>query len=111
MAVSNPRFPHHCTITRPGASDPSKDEGESIVIYDGICRSYDVQTTSDKGDVVVSNRKLALPQKQDEWTEETIPQEGDVIVVNKFGFTEEGIVVDRMPGNLGTHLLWKYGRN
>lgn len=111
MAVSNPRFPHHCTITRPGASDPSKDEGKSIVIYDGICRSYDVQTTSDKGDVVVSNRKLALPQKQDEWTEETIPQEGDEVVVDKFGFKEEGKVIDRMPGNLGTHILWKYGRN
>lgn len=111
MPVSNPRYPHTCKITRIDADNPRSDSDEGIVIYEGICRSFDVQTTSDKGEVVTSNRKLALPQKQDEWTEETIPQEGDVIVVQKFGFTEQGIVIDRMPTNLGTHILWKYGRN
>ncbi len=111
MAVKNPRYPHTCVITRLGNSSPRADQGEGTIIYEGICRSYDVQTTSDSGEVVTSNRKLALPQKQDEWTEETIPQEGDIVVVSKFGFTEKGIVVDKMPTNLGTHILWKYGRN
>lgn len=113
MAINNPRFPHTCKITRPGAPDPSQDEDEvsEVVIYEGECRSFDFQTTSDKGDIVTSNRKLALPQKQDEWNENTIPQEGDRIIVDKFGYKEYGIVVDKMPSNLGTHILWKYGRN
>lgn len=111
MPVDNPRFPHHCTITRPPKHNALKPEKGGSVIYDGVCRSFDIHTTSDRGEVITSARKLALPVKQDEWTEETIPQEGDTVVVEKFGYEEEGLIVDRMPGNLGTHLLWKYGRN
>ena len=54
---------------------------------------------------------LALPLKQDEWTEETIPLEGDRIELQRFGYKEYGIVVDKRPSNLGTHILWKYARN
>lgn len=111
MPVSNPRFPHHCTIIRHGKHNPLLKENEDIVVYDGVCRSFDVHTTSGNGEVITSERKLALPTKQDEWDEETIPREGDKVVVHKFGFTEYGLVVDRMPGNLGTHILWRYGRN
>lgn len=112
MAVSNPRFPHKCQIIRPTKSDdPMSDEEEGTVLYDGICRGFDKLTTSVSGEVISSYRGLALPLKQDEWTEDTIPQEGDRIVLDKGSFTEYGEVVDRMPGNLGTHLLWKYVRN
>lgn len=88
------------------------DDVVSTVIYEGVCRSYDHNTTSDKGDVVVSNRKLALPLKKDCWmVRGVIPQEGDVVVVDKGVYEEYGVVTDKMPGNLGTTILWKYVRN
>lgn len=81
------------------------------VVYEGECRSFNRDTISDNGDVVASYRTLALPLKQDEWTEETIPAEGDRIEVQRIGYTEYGTVLDKRPSNLGTHILWKYVRN
>lgn len=81
------------------------------VIYEGICRSDNRDTISDNGDVIASYRTLALPLKQDEWTEETVPQEGDKIELQRFGYKEYGLVIDLRPSNLGTHILWKYVRN
>lgn len=110
----NPRFPHHCTISRiVDDGDPMTDETESVVIYDGECRSFDVQTTTEKGEVLTSTRKLSLPVKQGEWggASRPIPQEGDSVVVDKGSYTEYGVVIDKMPSNLGTHILWRYGRN
>lgn len=134
--VKNPRFPHWCRIVRypetepmedqPNVfdDDPMADEGspapvieeevpdKSItIIYEGVCRSDNRDTISDNGDVVTSYRTLALPLKQDEWTEETIPQEGDRIELRRTGYEEYGQVIDRRPSNLGTHILWKYVRN
>lgn len=83
----------------------------ATVIYDGICRSDNRDTISDNGDVIASYRTLALPFKQDEWTEKTIPQEGDRIELRRFGYEEYGLVIDIRPSNLGTHILWKYVRN
>ena len=80
-------------------------------IYSGKCRSYNRETVADNGDVVTSYRGLAWPIKQDEWDEETIPIEGDEIVVERKGYKEYGVVVDKTPGNFGTHLIWKYARN
>lgn len=136
--IKNPRFPHTCRIIRYGndnpmidqadIDDPMLDETEQtsaneqnsdeevqvqggIVIYEGVCRSDNKAVTSDNGDYNVSYRTLALPLKQDEWTEETIPVEGDRIELQRFGYKEYGIVVDKRPSNLGTHILWKYARN
>ena len=139
--IKNPRFPHTCRIIRYGNDnpmidqadiddDPMQDEtedaqsgdnlnGETVehtteggtVIYEGICRSNNKAVTSDNGEYNVSYRTLALPLKQDEWTEETIPVEGDRIELQRFGYKEYGIVVDKRPSNLGTHILWKYARN
>ena len=81
------------------------------VMYEGICRSDNRDTISDNGDVIASYRTLALPLKQDEWTEGTIPQEGDRIELQRFGYMEYGLVIDLRPSNLGTHILWKYVRN
>ena len=81
------------------------------VIYEGICRSDNRDTISDNGDVIASYRTLALPLKQDEWTEENVPQEGDKIELQRFGYKEYGLVIDKRPSNLGTHILWKYVRN
>lgn len=114
--VNNPRFPHYCRILRHTETGPMEDESYSDsssyrVVYDGVCRSDNRDTISDNGDVIASYRTLALPLKQDEWTEYTIPQEGDRIELQRFGYEEYGQVIDRRPGNLGTHILWKYVRN
>ena len=113
----------------PMADDPLADEtdetdGESLdgetaenttqgvtVVYEGVCRSDNRNTISDNGEVIASYRTLALPLKQDEWTEETIPIEGDKIELQRFGYKEYGLVIDKRPSNLGTHILWKYVRN
>lgn len=113
----------------PMADDPLADEkdetdGESLdgetaenttqgvtVVYEGVCRSDNRDTISDNGDVIASYRTLALPLKQDEWTEGTIPMEGDKIELQRFGYKEYGLVIDKRPSNLGTHILWKYVRN
>lgn len=81
------------------------------VVYEGVCRSDNRDTISDNGDVIASYRTLALPLKQDEWTEENIPLEGDRIELQRFGYKEYGLVIDLRPSNLGTHILWKYVRN
>lgn len=136
--VKNPRYPHTCVIYRSCVTDPMEDSeplstndpmeddfgsGETTgeesvqekpknkVIYKGKCRSYNRDTVSDNGDVISSYRGLALPVEQDEWTEDTIPLEGDSIIVYRKGFKECGVVTDKRPGNLGTHLIWKYARN
>lgn len=97
-------------------TDGDTDQGTDLpdgatVIYEGICRSDNRDTISDNGDVIASYRTLALPLKQDEWTEETIPMEGDKIELQRFGYKEYGLVIDKRPSNLGTHILWKYVRN
>ena len=136
--VKNPRYPHTCVIYRSCVTDPMEDSeplstndpmeddfgsGETTgeesvqgkpknkVIYKGKCRSYNRDTVSDNGDVISSYRGLALPVEQDEWTEDTIPLEGDSIIVYRKGFKECGVVTDKRPGNLGTHLICKYVRN
>lgn len=117
--ISNPRFPHVCKIYRTVvaatdvAEDPDVDEGDTEqtseeVCYEGKCRSYDHDTTSDRGDVITQVRILALPLKQDEWTESTIPHKGDRVEVSKISFKEWGTVIDVRPNNLGTNVLWRY---
>lgn len=130
----NPRFPHTCRIIRYADTDPmedqpdvdnpmadeidggthdsNKEEGVTL-IYEGKCRAYDKNTTSDKGEVITSYRGLALPLKRDDWESLGFaPQEGDRIVVDRGGYTEYGVVIDKNPANFGgTHLIWKYVRN
>ena len=101
-----------CRILRYADTDPMQDQPEeAVVLFEGVCRSFNRDTVSDNGDVITSYRTLALPLKQDEWTEETMPLEGDKVEVIKNGFKEYGQVIDKRPGNLGTHILWKYVRN
>ena len=119
--IDNPEFPHTCRIIRYRSDSPMQDEplfgeaeedaGTETVIYEGPCRGFNRDTVADNGDVNTSYRMLSLPVKQQQWTEETIPLEGDKIELRKFGHTEYGRVVDKRPGNLGTHIMWKYVRN
>jgi len=100
--------------------NPTQEENvstsQTIVIYEGECRSYKINTTSDKGEVVTSQRGLALPLNQDAWDAlGIVPQEGDEIVVEHgTTFKEYGRVVDKNIATAsfaGTHLVWRYGRN
>lgn len=94
------------------SEEQSEEQSQDVtVLYEGVCRGYNRDTTSDNGDVNASYRYLALPLKQDEWTDQTIPREGDKVVLHKFGYTEYGQIIDIRPSNLGTHILWKYVRN
>lgn len=99
------------------SEEKDSNEGcKTTVIYEGECRSYALHTTSDKGEVVTSERGLALPLNQDGWDERGLaPQEGDeVIVVHGVTHKEYGHVIDKKPATAsfaGTHVTWRYGRN
>ena len=87
------------------------DEEGTLLLYEGKCRGYKRLTTSASGEVISSYRGLALPLKRDEWSYSSVPREGDKVILDTGSFIEYGEVVDRMPGNIGTHLLWRYVRN
>ena len=100
--------------------DANQEETEggsqTIVIYEGQCRSYKINTTSDKGVVITSQRGLALPLNQDEWDSlGLVPKEGDeIVVVHGETFKEYGRVVDKNVATASfavTHLIWSYDRN
>lgn len=86
---------------------------EEVLIYEGECRAYDKNTTSDKGEIISSYRGLSLPVTREGWIEMGVaPMEGDRVVVDRGGYEEYGSVIDKNPSNFGgTHLVWKYGRN
>jgi len=96
-----------------GEPDGEQEEAEETLIYEGECRAYDKNTTSDKGEVITSYRGLSIPVTREGWTEiGVVPMEGDKVVVNRGGYEEYGLVIDKNPANFGgTHLIWKYGRN
>lgn len=125
----NERFPHWCRIVRKSTEDPMEDESDfsplscssplpddGEVIYEGRCRSYKINTTSDKGDVITSQRGLSLPLNQEGWDMlGSVPCEGDeVVVVHSPRFREYGRVIDKNVATAsfaGTHLVWRYVRN
>lgn len=90
-----------------------ENESQSQVIYEGPCRSYARNTTSDKGEVITSYRGLSLPVTEKDWTAlGVVPQEGDELVVDRGAYKEYGRIIDRNTANFhGTHLTWHYGRN
>ena len=85
----------------------------TTTIYEGVCRSYEKNTTSDRGEIITSYRGLALPMTQDDWLElGVVPEEGDEVAVDRGAYKEYGRVIDKNPANFhGTHLTWRYGRN
>jgi len=118
MADSEPTSGTGGDETQDPAQEEPTQEGEEVkegdsVIYEGKCRAYDKHTTSDKGEVITSYRALALPLTRDDWQKlGVVPRAGDIIVVDRGGYTEYGFVLDSNPANFGgTHLIWKYGRN
>lgn len=108
----NPRFPHSCRITRVVNAGPMVDDGDTLLVYEGCCRVYDKNTTSDRGEVITSNRGLSIPLTRDDWQRlGIVPLEGDYLSIDRGGYVESGIVIDKNPGNFGgTHLVWNYDR-
>lgn len=105
--MNNPRFPHHCTVTRTTDVRGGSSSGE--VLYDGTCRSYGRLSTSTSGDVITSVRVIAIPVNRDGWT--VTPDTGDTLEVTILDRKEYGTVVDSQPNNFGTDLIWEYVRN
>ena len=105
------------TVPEETETEEDSDEGcKTVLIYEGECRSYHINTTSDRTQVIASQRGLALPLNQDGWDKlGVVPQEGDEIVVfHGSTHTEYGRVIDKNIATAdfaGTHLTWRYGRN
>ena len=94
----------------------AREGTQETVIYEGDCRSYKINTTSDRGEVITSQRGLALPLNQDGWDAlGVVPKEGDeVVVFHGDTHKEYGRVIDKNVANAsfaGTHLIWGYTRN
>ena len=110
--VDNPRFPHKVIIKRFKQGDPFDGTGaDNDVVYSGICRSYTTRRAFNVaiGNVLSGQRILSIPLKRDEWV--NMPEEGDEVEVTIGVVTEYGIVVDKLPNNFGTNVVWRYGRN
>lgn len=136
--IKNTRFPHTCVITHYENNDPMEDQqvviddpmfdelmddynddsgddesgnaNSSYIVYDGICRSGAKNTTSDAGDVITSTRRISIPLTLKDWERrEYRPMAGDEVKVYKAGVVcETGHVLDFLPGNLGTTILFKF---
>lgn len=102
--------------TEETSEEENAGEGTEVkIIYEGECRSYEKNTTSDKGEVINSQRGLSLPVNQSGWDARgVVPQEGDeVVVVHGTTHKEYGRVIDKNVATAsfaGTHLIWRYGR-
>ncbi len=105
------------TVAEDSETEEESDEGaQNILIYEGECRSYKVNTTSDKGEVITSQRGLALPLNRDAWDAlGVIPMEGDKVYVRQGQYHEEyGNIIDKSIATAefaGTHVIWKFVRN
>jgi hypothetical protein len=122
--MNNPRFPHWITITRGIGDeqnpDPFGDEPERETIYEGPGRSYTRSNLGSKGEVLTNEQVVALPVRQQDWTEKEveegeeprpIPIVGDRVEVKRGAQTEYGDLTDVRPNNFGTDLIFDYVRN
>lgn len=111
--IDNPRFPHTCEIQHVEESDdPMVDDGESVTIYKGECRSSAYTTTDSSGEVITSTRRLSIPMRLKDWKQlGKAPSVGDKVNVDKYGVAQEwGEIIDFLPNTLGTTILYKFAR-
>lgn len=107
MKVSNPRFPHTCTIYRM-IDETSFDEGEKQILYEGVCRKYSGTSlrTFKTENVIKSDYALSLPG-----IIEGI-MAGDLIdVTDRQGTFIQCVVSDSYAGNLGTTVYFNLAKN
>ena len=113
----NPRFPHTCRIYRSNGDVDAFEEGTTVEIYSGECRSY--ITTRNIGDakVISSQYTLAIPAYKTlpDGTKERIYVKsfaGDKVeCIDTRGKKLTGTVVDCYMGTLGTNIYWNYNAN
>lgn len=97
----NPPFPYSVKILREVAStDPFKEDGETTVVYEGIC-DYDVNRhPSFKNNVQVGKYKLYIPNN-------TIALElNDTIELQILKRQMSGRIVDFFYTNFGITIYW-----
>lgn len=121
--LSNPRFPHTCTIYRiEGVSAYS--EGTKQVLYKGECRKYSGYRATDPDKVSKEIFALSIPivyrmdntyelshqgdaSKIEVVNKETRPSEGDVVEIASPMGIFEGRITQVMMGNFGTTIHWE----
>lgn len=115
----NPRYPHVIKIVRikkgsdgdnPFADDNAPAEDKETILYEGGGRSYTDTTTTGDSIVDRNKRKASIPMRFDEWDENILPLDGDIIYATVGHRTEIGIVKDCEPDNNRTVIYWDYTR-
>lgn len=107
MKVSNPRYPHKCTVYRITGEDSFSD-GEKVVLCEGKCRKERNTNlrTFKMNNVIKSDYRLSLPG-----TVEGILA-GDLIdVTDRQGTFTQCVVADSYAGNLGTTVYFNLAKN
>lgn len=107
MKVENPRHPHYCVIYRIEGETPYSD-GEKIVIYDGVCRSYPGYRPTEPDGVAKEIFALSLPVVYAlSASNEMRLREGDFIEIQDRLGRFKGVIKRIMAGNLGTTIHWE----
>lgn len=116
LEITNQRYPHAVRITRRSrpqtcVDDPFADVdegvGDSIVIYDGVGRSYANTTTTGSDKVEDNKREISLPVRFDEWEANMYPLDGDEVEVRMGSIVETGTVKDFEPDNNRSIVYWE----
>lgn len=104
--MNNPRFPHWIVVKRESAPEnPFGTAPTPTVIYNGEGRRYSQSSTDGDTKVITSNRMISIPGFYDSI------RTGDQVEVNIGTIYERGVILDVLPGNLGTTLIYDYVRN
>ncbi len=96
-----------------GGDDGNQSQNNIVTIYDGICRSEAKLTTDGNGEVITSTRRLSIPLTNRDWKRlQYKPVAGDRIEVDKDGTGHEwGEIIDFLPNELGTTIIYDFNRN
>ncbi len=80
----------------------------TVVLYDGIGRTFTDTTTTGDTHMDMNRRKCSIPVRFDEWTHEVL--DGDRIAVKVGDVTYSGEVKDIEPDNDRTLIYWERPR-
>lgn len=104
----NPRWPHKVVIYREVTGDNPWDDSDSetVVLYEGACRSYRKSLTSFKESVLTNVRMLSIKGFIEGL------QTNDKVNVDRFGYKEEGYIkdVNAYMNGRGMTIEWDYER-
>ncbi len=107
MAVSNPRYPHTCTIYRiTGATQFS--EGEKVILYEGECRKESNTSIRNfySDNVPKTDYRVSIPG----FVEGILP--GDIIdVKDRVNLWIDILITDVNISNFGTEVFFNISKN